>query len=426
MGTTTGHVRNQKFEGGRYTGYIEHKLQEGEGRVEYSNGDIFDGCWKKGKREGQGTLKKSNGTMYVGMWKLGELHGPGIIFKRKGEKFEGEFIYGELNGTVTHRDCQGNIYIGEYKNENYSGYGVMSYADGNVYNGEWNNGLYHGEGEFIFKDGKSCKGFFRDGLMEKSYEDIKRSESVGVDNAHRLKNYEVTKEHHRGGSKPVPHSKHRKNSLVNNQIHRDPNKYSRKRLETPVVVNDGPYYKTPNYLQTHEFENSDSFTDINSTINDELESERSQNSENYYDEGNQKFGIHHHQKFNQAKVYYQSPHFCNNQSIPIMNNLCNQHSCTKIYQNIPQNNYPPACYHMVCNQCNNFGAVCCSQLLNQNIFGNKCCNNHFHCHEKFINPQGNQNPNKINFVYEHRNEVKTDRSHNGQIPKNKIFNFNNR
>ena len=310
MGNTTGFVNNQKFECGEYTGFINHKLQEGQGRLKYLNGDIYDGNWKKGKQEGKGTLKILNGTMYVGMWKLGELHGPGTIFKREGEKLEGEFMFGKLCGTVIHTDSMGNIYTGGYKHEKYCGYGVMNYADGIVYDGYWKKGLYHGEGELKLKDGKINKGIFKRGAIKISNEDAKIIESPDV--------YKASNLNHRSESKPASSSKQRKSHLVKNHISRYSIKHSRIKQKTPILTNDKSYNDRLKTSQVYEAKNSHRCYDKNSINHDGLEPERSYSHEKYSDEKTSRLSYHPIKNLNLPGDYPKSPDIFSYKNIPIM------------------------------------------------------------------------------------------------------------
>ena len=425
MGTTTGFVKNQKFEGGKYTGYIEHKLQEGEGQVKYSNGDIYDGNWKKGKREGKGTLKLSNNTMYVGIWKLGELHGPGTIFKSGGEKYEGEFINGELCGEIVHTDNKGNVYIGRFKGEKYDGYGVMIYADETIYEGKWKNGQYHGEGELKLKNGKCIKGVFKHGNLKKSYEDEKRYESVDANRTHKKIDYEVTEKNKqiRSGSKPVMSSKYNKNSLDDEYTSFDLNKHDVYRQDTADFGINKPTINRSNLNQ--EAENPYYTYNPKSTHTNNLKSEQSCNHGNYFKEDTSSSAYNPYQNFNQPSNNPRSPHICCDQNTLNINNLFNDKYCEYNHQNMPKIKNPE-CYQMYCTQGNNFRANCCNQCLHQNK--NPCIN------DTINNPQVNrvnvnQNSLRCQTPYKEslklKYEYKTPRPGTRQNSRGKVLNFNN-
>ena len=65
----------EKFEGivdgmGEQTGY---------GRIEYGNGDSYEGYWWLGEYDGPGRKEYANGDWYDGEWKEGKMHGEGTF-----------------------------------------------------------------------------------------------------------------------------------------------------------------------------------------------------------------------------------------------------------------------------------------------------------------------------------------------------------
>lgn len=44
-------------------------IHTSQGKIKYSNGDLFTGTFHSGHIEGKGTLKCTNGVEYVGDWK---------------------------------------------------------------------------------------------------------------------------------------------------------------------------------------------------------------------------------------------------------------------------------------------------------------------------------------------------------------------
>ena len=80
-------------------------------RVEYSEGDIYEGEWtSQGKRQGVGRLKMACGDTYCGEFLNGFFHGLGVLSLANGSKYEGSFELGR-----------------------YQGYGIYSLADKTKY-----------------------------------------------------------------------------------------------------------------------------------------------------------------------------------------------------------------------------------------------------------------------------------------------------
>ncbi|MEI6707231.1 MAG: hypothetical protein WCK96_08875 [Methylococcales bacterium] len=89
----------------------------GQGRINYANGDKYVGAIKSNKADGQGTFTYQDGSKYVGEF--------------KNDKFDG-------HGTLAYSD--GSKYVGEFKNDKVNGQGILTYADGSKYVGEFKNG----------------------------------------------------------------------------------------------------------------------------------------------------------------------------------------------------------------------------------------------------------------------------------------------
>jgi 1-phosphatidylinositol-4-phosphate 5-kinase len=90
-----------------YEGYFLNSRYHGEGKYTSSNGDYFEGEWKKGKRK--------NG-------------------------------YGQLTLQT------GDVFLGNLKNRKFSGEGKMTYINGDIYEGCWENGARHGNAKWTKKD----------------------------------------------------------------------------------------------------------------------------------------------------------------------------------------------------------------------------------------------------------------------------------
>ena len=61
----------------------------GQGTMEWSNGDKYTGEWKNSETHGQGTIEWSNGDKYVGEWKNGKMHGQGTMSWAGGKSWSG-------------------------------------------------------------------------------------------------------------------------------------------------------------------------------------------------------------------------------------------------------------------------------------------------------------------------------------------------
>lgn len=108
-----------------YTGYTTHRFEYGT-----YIGDLVDGAC-----QGEGKMIWDDGTVYEGEWEYSARCGQGICHFS--------------NGTV---------YSGTWENDNMNGYGTMTFTDGAVYTGEWKDGALHGEGTLIYPNGEIYSG----------------------------------------------------------------------------------------------------------------------------------------------------------------------------------------------------------------------------------------------------------------------------
>ena len=49
--------------------------------MEYANGNVYEGDWKKGVRDGTGTMTYADGSKYTGDWKANKKSGFGTLKK---------------------------------------------------------------------------------------------------------------------------------------------------------------------------------------------------------------------------------------------------------------------------------------------------------------------------------------------------------
>ena len=100
-----------------YTGeYNDFGEKHGQGKLQWANGDSYQGTFVKDKRQGQGTLTFASGGEYVGEWFNNQMHGEG-----------------------TRRYPNADIYVGSYAHGKREGEGRFYYANGDLFWGDWKN-----------------------------------------------------------------------------------------------------------------------------------------------------------------------------------------------------------------------------------------------------------------------------------------------
>lgn len=60
----------------KYTGHFQRELPHGKGKIQYENGDYYEGNWSNGSFNGQGTLFLTTGKQIAGTWRNGSFSGP--------------------------------------------------------------------------------------------------------------------------------------------------------------------------------------------------------------------------------------------------------------------------------------------------------------------------------------------------------------
>ena len=217
-------------EKGIYTGTIQNLYPNGQGILNFTNGDVYQGEWLNGemhgkgrikhargavyegkweedsfvmgygefsqekvglykgqlndgfRKNGKGILKYDNGNVYDGQWKDDKRNGKGIMKYANGDVYDGYWKEDKLNGKGIMKYSDGKIYEGEYKDDNKQGKGTFIWPSGDVYEGDWNNGIRHGKGIYKWPNGSKYEGFFKDdkrngqGTMKYSNGDIYEGE----------------------------------------------------------------------------------------------------------------------------------------------------------------------------------------------------------------------------------------------------------
>ena len=65
-----------------YFGELLENKKSGNG-VSFSENEIYDGGWSRGKKEGPGTLYFVNGDVFKGTWINSKRNGPGLYLKTR-------------------------------------------------------------------------------------------------------------------------------------------------------------------------------------------------------------------------------------------------------------------------------------------------------------------------------------------------------
>ncbi len=153
--------------GDRYEGYVVGKKKEGFGKYTFKAGGYYEGNFSNDKINGFGKYDDGRGTVYEGNWKDEIKDGKGTETDEYGSVTQGNWVNGKLHGKIitTRKKDSETLYILEqqYAEGKMVGDAKASYPNGDVYVGEFAWGGPNGTGQFTYKNGDVEKGNFEDG-----------------------------------------------------------------------------------------------------------------------------------------------------------------------------------------------------------------------------------------------------------------------
>lgn len=119
---------------------------------------------KKGQVYGEGLQTFSNGDVYEGEFHRGKFSGSGVYYFYKSGRYEGDWVDGKYDGYGVETWARGSRYRGQYRHGMREGYGIYRFYTGDVYSGHWSNGQSHGCGMQTCGDGSCYVGEFKWGV----------------------------------------------------------------------------------------------------------------------------------------------------------------------------------------------------------------------------------------------------------------------
>lgn len=95
----TGRIPSKKtltFDNGKitYHGYVQANKMNGQGKVTFENGDVYEGNFSNGFFDGKGKFTAKDGWTYVGQFKKGQAEGKGKLTTKTKTVYEGQFKQG--------------------------------------------------------------------------------------------------------------------------------------------------------------------------------------------------------------------------------------------------------------------------------------------------------------------------------------------
>ncbi|XP_016504210.1 uncharacterized protein LOC107822206 [Nicotiana tabacum] len=153
------------FVKGRYEGEWIDGRYDGYGIEGWARGSKYRGQYRQGLRHGYGVYKFYTGDTYAGEWCNGQSHGIGVQSCSDGSCYIGEFKRGVKHGLGCYHFRNGDRYAGEYFGDKIHGFGVYHFANGHCYEGSWHEGRKQGYGMYTFRNGDSRCGEWASGNL---------------------------------------------------------------------------------------------------------------------------------------------------------------------------------------------------------------------------------------------------------------------
>lgn len=150
--------------GQRYKGDWVADRATGRGVMGFANGNHYEGTLVDGQPDGEGKLTYASGDAYTGQIRQGVPHGKGSYVWMSGQRYEGDWVHDKPQGVGRMRFANGNQYEGQMAAGLPQGRGRMVFPSGDVYEGEFEAGKAHGDGKYGWKSGERYEGAWARGL----------------------------------------------------------------------------------------------------------------------------------------------------------------------------------------------------------------------------------------------------------------------
>ncbi|KAK9927773.1 hypothetical protein M0R45_024940 [Rubus argutus] len=168
---------------GRYEGDWVDEKYDGHGVETWARGSRYRGQYRQGLRHGIGVYRFFTGDVYAGEWSNGQCHGCGIHTCEDGSRYVGEFKWGVKHGLGHYHFRNGDTYAGEYFADKMHGFGVYQFGNGHLYEGAWHEGRKQGLGTYTFRNGETQSGHWQNGVLDPSMQNSLPGFSYAVNHA---------------------------------------------------------------------------------------------------------------------------------------------------------------------------------------------------------------------------------------------------
>lgn len=143
---------------------LSGNCENGTGKYNYGYA-TYEGQFKSGKPNGQGTMDYGEGEKFVGSFKDGQENGNGKLY-RNNIPLDVTYVDGKVQVEKEQHTVGTNApeVKGCLKGDCYNGFGIVQYDSGNRFEGIFKNGLIGESGKFIYKNGDYFEGKFENEL----------------------------------------------------------------------------------------------------------------------------------------------------------------------------------------------------------------------------------------------------------------------
>lgn len=163
-GRVIGYATLTNVQGDVYYGEIDEKHQKhGTGRINYADGDVYEGCFRVGLRHHKGRMRYREGEEFVGYFKQNKMNGFGTWTYPGGGYFSGYFKNDRRHGEGIFSSSEGTVFEGNYIHGKKDGNGRMTYNNGTTLTGTWSQGKMVGEGVYVLSNGQIQLGYWENG-----------------------------------------------------------------------------------------------------------------------------------------------------------------------------------------------------------------------------------------------------------------------
>lgn len=164
--TVTGTGRVEWKNGDVYEGPLQHSQRHGVGEIRWASGQRYKGEWANDRATGRGLMAFANGNQFEGTLVDGQPEGEGKLIYASGDVYTGQIRQGLPHGRGSYAWTSGQRYEGDWVNDKPQGRGRMRFANGNQYEGEMAAGLPQGQGRMVFPSGDVYEGHFEAGKAQ--------------------------------------------------------------------------------------------------------------------------------------------------------------------------------------------------------------------------------------------------------------------